>query len=166
MQASRAQMPDGHHFFTIETHQQQPWLASPDVVKVLGDVMRSVRADRPFETLAMVIMPDHLHCIWRLPANDPDFSYRWMRIKQGMAHRLANSIGHQALWRPRMASHALFDEDEIELHTHYIHFNPVKHGLVQHAADWPFSTFHRYVKEGVYDADWRIDVDRLPSVAE
>jgi putative transposase len=36
----------------------------------------------------------------------------------------------------------------------YVHFNPVKHGHVARVADWPYSTFHALVAEGIYPADW------------
>ena len=166
MQYRRAHIPGGSFFFTVVTHQRCPWLAEPDMVKTLGDVMRRVRTERPFETLAMVVMPDHLHCIWRLPPADADFSTRWLLIKQHMTHRLAGRIGVRTLWQPRFWEHALRDEADLETHTHYIHFNPVKHGLVQQVAQWPYSTFHRFVKSGVYLPDWGVGVEGLSSVRE
>ncbi len=95
MQYRRSNIPGGIYFFTVVTHQRAPWLREAWAVNALGDVMRLVRAQRPFETLAMVVMPDHLHCIWRLPGDDADFSTRWMLIKQGVVHRLRGRMGVQ-----------------------------------------------------------------------
>ncbi len=166
MQYRRFNTPGGSYFFTVVTHQRQPWLQMPQSVQTLGDVMRQVREQRPFENIAMVVMPDHVHCIWRLPPDDADFSTRWMLIKQGVVHRLRGRIGLQTLWQPRFWEHTLRDEHDIEQHTHYIHFNPVKHGHVQCVADWPHSTFHRYVKNGIYPADWGTAPGPLPGVRE
>ena len=101
MQYRRSDTPGGTFFFTVVTHERQPWLVEPWCVKTLGDVMRHVRAQGPFENLAMVLMPDHLHAIWRLPPDDADFSTRWMLIKQGVVHRLRGRMGGQALWQGR-----------------------------------------------------------------
>ena len=92
MQYRRAKTPGGSYFFTVVTHERHPWLADPDVARTLGEVMRRVRGERPFETLAMVLMPDHLHCIWRLPSDDADLSTRWLLIKQFMTHRLSGRM--------------------------------------------------------------------------
>jgi len=166
MQYRRSDTPGGTFFFTVVTHERQPWLVEPWCVKTLGDVMRHVRAQRPFENLAMVLMPDHLHAIWRLPPDDADFSTRWMLIKQGVVHRLRGRMGVQALWQGRFWEHTLRDERDVEQHMHYIHYNPVKHGHVQHVRDWPYSTFHRYVKNGVYPTDWGSAPGPLPGIRE
>jgi putative transposase len=166
MQYRRSDTPGGTFFFTVVTHERQPWLVEPWCVKTLGDVMRHVRAQRPFENLAMVLMPDHLHAIWRLPPDDADFSTRWMLIKQGVVHRLRGRMGVQALWQGRFWEHTLRDERDVEQHMHYIHYNPVKHGHVQHVRDWPHSTFHRYVKNGVYPTDWGSAPGPLPGIRE
>ena len=154
MQYRRARIPGGCYFFTVVTHQRYPWLAQPAAVQTLGEVMRRVRAQRPFETLAMVVMPDHLHCIWRLSFEDADFSTRWLLIKPFMTHRLSGRVGVKTLWQPRFWEHVLRDNNDLEKHTDYIHFNPVKHGLVAQVSQWPHSTFHRFVKRGIYPPDW------------
>ena len=168
MQYRRAKTPGGSYFFTVVTHERHPWLADPDVARTLGEVMRRVRGERPFETLAMVLMPDHLHCIWRLPSDDADFSTRWLLIKQFMTHRLSGRMNRRPLWQARFWEHCLRDDRDVAQHTDYIHFNPVKHGLVQQVSQWPYSTFHRHVKEGVYPLDWghAITAASLPSIGE
>ena len=166
MQYRRSNTPGGTYFFTVVTHQRQPWLGQPWALTTLGDVMRHVREQRPFENLAMVVMPDHLHAIWRLPPDDADFSTRWMLIKQGVVHRLKGRTGIPTLWQSRFWERTLRDARDVEQHVHYIHFNPVKHGNVQQVIDWPHSTFHRYVKNGVYPANWGSAPDALPGVRE
>ncbi len=59
-----------------------------------------------------------------------------------------------AIWQRRFWEHQIRDELDMERHVDYIHFNPVKHGLVAAASEWPYSTFNRFVRVGIYAADW------------
>lgn len=110
-----------------------------------------VREKSPCEILAWVLLPDHMHTIWRLPENDANFSERWRQIKRQSQYLLGN---HVKLWQNRFWEHLIRDECDFERHFDYIHFNPVKHGYVEQVIDWEFSTFHRYVKQGVYPINW------------
>lgn len=159
MRYRRSHVPGGTYFFTVVTHARRPWLYDPLAVRQLGQAFRQVKQERPFRTVGMVVMPDHFHTLWQLPPDDADYSTRWMRIKQVM-----NLLRDERLplWQPRFWEHTVQDENDLEQHLNYIHFNPVKHGWVQRARDWPHSSFHRYVKAGVYSADWGQGMD-LPS---
>ena len=111
-------------------------------------------------------MPNHLHCIWTLPNGDVDYSTRWAIIKNAVsrfagvwadpARTSASRIKYRdaAVWQRRFYEHEIRDERDFERHMDYVHFNPVRHGHAVSAAAWPYSTFHRYVREGVYAADW------------
>jgi putative transposase len=111
-------------------------------------------------------MPDHLHTIWTLPLDDSDFSARWKRIKAYFTHRLVAAgvpverrrNGEYALWQRRFWEHTIRNEIDFERHVDYVHFNPVKHKLVSRVGDWPYSSFHVYVRRGVLPADWAGDV--------
>ncbi|HYZ40629.1 MAG TPA: hypothetical protein VE687_08390, partial [Stellaceae bacterium] len=70
-----------------------------------------------------------------------------------------SSKGERGIWQRRYWEHALRDEDDFARHADYIHFNPVRHGLVGRAVDWPYSSFHRMVRRGIYPADWARAVD-------
>jgi putative transposase len=117
---------------------------------------------RPWRTEALVLLPEHLHAIWTLPDGDADFSGRWRGIKAGFVRELAkagialsrNAKGEADIWQRRFWEHSLRDEADFAAHCDYIHFNPVKHGHVARALDWPHSSFHRWVARGVYPADW------------
>ena len=108
-----------------------------------------------------------MHCIWTLPEGDTDYSTRWATIKRYVSSNSARTLHDAALaiesrqkkrestiWQRRFWEHQIRDEDDFERHMDYIHFNPVKHGYVQCASEWPHSTFHRYVRKGVYAKDW------------
>jgi putative transposase len=127
--------------------------------------MRSVSRmrPRPFGIDAIVILPDHLHCLWTLPPGDADYSVRWARIKQAFSRRIpwgerrrASRIAkrERGLWQRRCWEHSIADSDDLKHHVDYIHYNPVKHGHVDSVVDWPHSSFHRYVRMGVYPPDW------------
>ena len=165
MQYRRAFIPGASYFFTVVTEQRHPILASAEAVAVLRDAFRTVRKARPFELDAIVILPDHLHCIWTLPPNDADFSTRWRLIKTRFTKQCDHTLlgipnsarvkkREQAVWQHRYWEHLLRDENDYARHVEYIHYNPVKHGLVVSPIDWPNSSFHRHIKAGIYPPDW------------
>ena len=119
---------------------------------MLRSAFRSVRAARPFAIEAIVVLPDHWHCIWRLPEGDGDYSGRWREIKKFVTRRIDN--GQVPVWQPRFWEHCLRDETDWRHHVDYIHYNPVKHGLVSRVRDWPYSSFRLAVRKGWYDLDW------------
>jgi putative transposase len=46
------------------------------------------------------------------------------------------------------------DDKDYAAHMDYLHFNPVKHGFVEHVGDWPHSSFHKLVGNGIYPKNW------------
>jgi putative transposase len=109
------------------------------------------------------VLPDHFHCILELPQGDANFALRWSLIKQGFCksipkteHRseVRERRGERGVWQRRYWEHVIRDEADYRSHMDYIHLNPVKHGLVAQARDWPYSTFHRLVEKGIYPPDW------------
>ncbi|HEV8721971.1 MAG TPA: transposase [Candidatus Binatia bacterium] len=165
----RAYVPDGTYFFTVKTLERQPILTQEHYRLALREAIIDVRTKLPFQSLAWVLLPDHLHAIWKLPESDADFSMRWSLIKQHVtrqcADRAATVLVSQSRQRRREGTisqrrfweHLIRDETDLERHVDYIHYNPVKHGYVRRTADWPYSTFHRYVRDGVYPTDWGND---------
>ena len=114
----------------------------------------------------MVVLPDHLHTIWTLPEGDAEFSTRWRLIKSAFSRGLATdeqisqsraSKGERGIWQRRYWEHTIRDENDFARHVDYIHINPVKHRLVKRVRDWPYSSFRRMVKLGLYPEDWAGD---------
>jgi putative transposase len=149
----------------VVTEYRRPFLASKEAVALLRSAVRTVRAARPFEVNAMVVLPDHLHCIWTLPPGDADFATRWRLVKtwftkhcdpawRAAPGRVRAAKKEQALWQHRYWEHALRDENDFARHVENIHYNPVKHGLASAPISWPYSSFHRYVEAALYSADW------------
>lgn len=123
------------------------------------------RKKLPFKIDAWVILPDHMHCIWTMPDNDGDYSKRWSMIKRLSSkqcpqyHMVTHSKRQEnGIWQRRFWEHTIRDDNDYERHMDYVHYNPVKHGYVQQVKAWQFSSFHRLVKQGVYDPDWGSDV--------
>jgi putative transposase len=139
-----------------------------DNVDLLRRVFRKVRNRHPFAIDAIVVLPEHLHCIWTLPDGDSDYRKRWALIKAGFSRgipvgerRSESRVkrGERGIWQRRYWEHMIRDDRDLERHVDYIHWNPVKHGWVRRAGDWPHSSFHAYVRRGLYPADWACDPD-------
>jgi putative transposase len=162
----RAFVPGGTYFFTVKTSEHQPLLTQEPYRLALRQAIVEVRALLPFESIARILLPDHIHTVWTLPDGDANFSLRWSLIKQRVTRRFMDKsdlasvrISRQkrregTIWQRRFWEHLIRNDVDLERHVDYIHYNPVKHGYVSRVLDWPYSTFHRYVRRGVYPADW------------
>ncbi|GMR08466.1 MAG: transposase [Gammaproteobacteria bacterium] len=145
------------YFFTVVTKNRENILTTPKSIEILRKSFSSIKRDRPFIINAIVVLPDHLHCIWTLPKDDSDFSNRWKIIKGNYTrsiNRIAGRNNARSVWQPRFWEHRIRDENDYLNHVNYIHFNPVKHQYVENPADWLFSSFHAFVKEGYYEIGW------------
>jgi putative transposase len=165
MRYRRANAAGGTYFFTVNLNDRTSRLLVEQIDALRASV-RTVRARWPFEIVAWVVLPDHLHAIWTLPVGDADFSTRWMLIKSGFSRRIARgeSIsssraekGERGIWQRRYWEHQIRDEDDLQRHADYVHINPVKHGYVGRAADWPWSSIHREIRAGILRPDWAAD---------
>jgi putative transposase len=153
----RVFIPGGVFFFTVVTHERVPFFTTEERVEVLRGAFRKVRASHPFWIDAMVVLPDHIHCIWRLPEGDGDYSSRWREIKKAASKAIdtrTNQHHERPVWQRRFWEHAIRDQQDWRNHMDYIHYNPVKHGLVKRPIDWPWSSFRRAVARGWYEEDW------------
>ncbi len=119
---------------------------------------QETRAARPFDVIAAVVMPNHLHCIWTLPEGDADNARRWSQLKSAFSRRIPyeefvspSRIGRRerGIWQRRFWERYIVDENDLHAHIDYIHYSPVKHGFVTRAFDWPHSSFRRWVSEGL-----------------
>ncbi|MCB1735317.1 MAG: transposase [Gammaproteobacteria bacterium] len=150
----RAFQLGGIYFFTVVTHDRRPLFSDAHAIERLRNAFRYVKQRRPFDIDAMVILPDHLHCLWFLPTDDADYATRWQMIKTHFT-RAMNRAGEQGpYWQPRYWEHLIRDESDLTRHRDYIHYNPVKHGLVARPGDWTASSFARFVRDGLYPTNW------------
>jgi putative transposase len=157
----RARLGGGSYFFTLTLKDRRSDLLVRHVA-LLREALGRVRQRNPFDLLAAVVMPDHLHLLMQLPDGDSNYSARLRDFKALFVKSLraaGEPIGLDArggadIWQSRFWEHAIRDARDLAAHIDYIHFNPVKHGLVQRVVDWPYSSFHRFVSQGVLPVDW------------
>ncbi len=152
----------GCFFFTVNLAVRRLRLLTTHI-DLLREAFRDVRRRHPFNIDAIVVLPDHLHAVWTLPEDDANFALRWRLIKTIFSHglpageRISASRADKAergIWQRRYWEHTMRDEKDFARHVDYVHFNPVKHGHVKRVSDWPYSSFHRMVKLGIYPRDW------------
>ena len=156
----RAKVPGGTFFFTVTLADRRANTLTTHV-DLLRETFRVTQRQRPFTIEAIVILPDHLHTLWTLPPDDTNYAARWQAIKTRFTQQVA-ALGHlprhansePRLWQRRYWEHCICDETDWARHMDYIHFNPVKHGHGPRVADWPHSSFHRYVKRCDLPLDW------------
>ncbi|MBD3394402.1 MAG: transposase [Chitinivibrionales bacterium] len=163
----RHRVAGGTYFFTLVTHQRRSWLCDPAARAALHQAIVSTRANWPFRIDAWVLLPDHLHCVWTLPDGETGYAERWRLIKTGVSRRLyadrtilpsasRSRRRESMLWQRRFWEHTICDEQDLAAHYAYVHYNPVKHGLCDSPGAWPYTTFHRFVRQGLYPPDWGV----------
>ena len=166
-QYRRSYVPGGVFFLTLVTYRRIPLFSEVENISRLQKAIAKMRQEKPFDITAAVVLPDHLHFIWTLPPNDSDYSQRVSRLKvlftRSLREKSAFSVEISAsrrkhresdVWQRRFWEHTIRDEDDLHKHLDYIHYNPVKHGLVSCPHLWTYSSFDKWVKAGRYQLDW------------
>ncbi len=162
MRYRRSDVSGGTYFFTVNLTERKRTLLV-DFIDDLRAVMKKVKKSHSFHIDAMVDLPDHLHAMWTLPVGDADYPMRWSLIKAGFLRRILknerlNRVGlrkvNGAFGNDVIGSNLIRDERDYENHVEYIHYNPVKHGFVKQISEWPYSSFHRYVRNGKLQTTW------------
>ncbi|HEX3952611.1 MAG TPA: transposase [Stellaceae bacterium] len=160
-------VPGGSYFFTANLADRRQRLLVENI-DLLRTAFRYVRLRHSFTIDAIVVLPEHLHTIWTLPDGDGDFALRWQLIKAYFSRELpevervsASRTGkrERGIWQRRYWEHTIRDEDDYARHVDYLHYNPIKHGHVERMADWPYSSYHRLVRLGLYLPDGPIISD-------
>lgn len=144
--------------FTLK-NRQSDWLVR--YIDEIKQAIRYAKNQQPFDIIALCILPEHIHLIMALPPNESNFSHRVRLIKSAFCQQLAtklplakNARGEYNVWQRRFWEHTIRDEANLQRCVDYVHFNPVKHGLVTQVKDWPYSSFHRAVHDGHINANW------------
>ena len=179
MRYRRMKVEGASYFFTVVTGERRPLFREAEMVALLDAAIDRVRTRHPFEVVAQVVLPDHLHAIWQLPEGDADYSKRWRLIKEAFTKACAKRFGRidagetraargeLGLWQKRFWEHLIRDERDFAAHLDYIHLNPVHHGYISAPCDWPHSTFKTWVERGVYGEHWGSgEMPAMPDWAE
>jgi putative transposase len=153
----------GTYFFTVNLLHRKGNDLLVQHIQSLRQAVKEVKARHPFVIHGWVVLPEHFHCLIQLPPDDADYATRLRLIKVGFSKSLPKierrsavrvRRGERGIWQRRYWEHVIRDEADYRAHLDYIHYNPVKHGWVKQVKDWPYSTFHRWVEQGVYPLDW------------
>jgi putative transposase len=163
----RYYVPGGTYFFTLVTQDRAPFLCTDAAREILRAKFQASLIERPFGLVAIVLLPDHLHTMWSLPEGDMAYPARCAWIKKEFTKSWLAAGGTEkavsdskagsrprGVWQRRYWVHTIRDEEDFTQQFNHIHYNPVKHGLVKRSREWPYSTFHRYVREGIYPPNW------------
>ena len=158
----RALTAGGTYFFTVALANRKSRLLTENI-DILRHSYWRVQQNYPFETVAICVLPEHIHAIWTLPPDDSNYALRWQLIKryfsrhfQAASQRSESKIKHRdkGIWQLRYLEHQIRDDTDLQRRVDYIHYNPVKHGYVLNCIDWQFSSFHRFVKRGMLPENW------------
>ncbi len=128
----------GTYFFTVNLAERQNSDLLIANIELLREAFRVTKHQHPFIIDACVILPEHLHCIWRLIKTH--FSKNIT-----LDERISNSRKRKkerGVWQRRFWERLIRDEQGYQNHVDHIHYNPVKHGYVQQTIDWRYSSFH------------------------
>ncbi|MBI1337260.1 MAG: transposase [Phycisphaera sp.] len=158
----RNRVAGGTYFFTVNLLNRREGLLVENIDALRG-AMDRVMSAHPFHIDAMVVLPDHLHCVLTLPTGDDRYDTRWNQIKGLCSRSLPSDESRsrsrrkkceRGIWQRRYWEHTIRDEGDYAAHVDYIHYNPVKHGYVARPVDGPHSSIHRFIKLGILDAHW------------
>lgn len=155
------------YFFTVVTSRRRRLFADAAARRLLRQAFVDTRRRWAFDMFAVVVLPDHLHCIWMLPPEDDDFPKRWSHLKRRFTQQFLAAGGHEiqvsgnrrrhrerGVWQARYWEHLVRDEQELYAYRDDVHLNPVKHGYVERPTDWPWSSVHRHLSQGWLTPDW------------
>jgi putative transposase len=161
----RAYLKGGTYFFTVVTYKRIPVLKNDSEIHLFNDCLKATMHNYPFRIDAMVILPDHIHTIWTMPDEDDDFSIRWRLIKKRFSRQYLslNSVlvsesmvkkQEHGIWQRRFWEHLIRNDEDFNVHCDYIHYNPVKHGLVKSPDSWEHTSYHQFISKGLYSPNW------------
>ena len=142
--------PCGSYFFTVITYGRRQLFSLKENINSLINGIKQIQYQYPFSLEALVLLPDHLHALWTLPEGDVDYGKRWGLIKARFSKEIQKGLPQEevinpsrikrretTVWQRRFWEHAIRDEEDFQKHLDYIHYNPMKHGLVQRLRTGP-----------------------------
>ena len=152
----------GTYFITFTLRDRQSTL----LTKHIGEFRQAFRLTTHYHDLtlnAMVLLPVHIHMVITLPENDDNYSVIIASLKSQFSRQIKKTElisssrrnkRKRGIWQRRFWEHRIRDTLDYNNHIDYIHFNPVKHGYVNNPRDWPYSTLHQFITNGMYPYDW------------
>ena len=159
----------GVYFFTVVLQDRRnDWLVR--YIDEFRSAWRETALRYPWETIAVVVLPEHFHCVMKLPDDDFDYSRRLQLLKSVFSRKLPADCcapnpsqarkRESGIWQRRFWEHRIRDDGDLARHVAYTYYNPVKHGHVRRVGDWAYSSFHRDVQSGIFSPDWGGDLSK------
>ena len=153
----RFYLPDAIVFVTCVTKNRYPYLKSRKEVNLFFMTLAKVNEIKPFKLLAFVILPDHFHWLMKVDDSSENFSKIMHSIQRNSTLNYKRAHNNQTpikIWQRGFWDHMIRDENDLERHFDYIHWNPVKHGYIVKPEKWPYSTYGEWVGSGYYEYGW------------
>ena len=159
MNYRRLFIKNGLVFLTIVTNDRIPILTNN--INLLNQSYNNVIKYYKFNLVAYSILHEHIHCIIK-----PTIIEEYSKIIKSFKYSFTKNYNvglvnptYKRLWQNRFWEHTIRDENDLNTHLNYIHYNPVKHGYAKSVKDWKYSSFHDFVKNGLYNINWGSNTD-------
>lgn len=156
MNFRRYYVPNATVFITNVVHLREPIFRNPSHMELLRTVLREAKKFHPFDMTAYTFLPEHQHIMFK-PTGASNFSQIMQSFKTNFTKEYKAIIGISGpmkFWQKRFRDHIIRDDEDFRCHLDYIHYNPVKHGLVTKPEDWPHSSFSWWKAQGAYPNHW------------
>lgn len=170
MEYRRSHVPGGTYFFTLVTQNRNTIFSRTDNCLLFMDAIHYVQQNHPFNLVAYVLLPDHIHMLWTLPENDTRYSERLRLVKSYFSRKMVQKPviqntsrliqGEQEIWQRRFWEHTVLSEIDFTNRLDYIHYNTCKHGYSPEPSSWEFSSFKEFVQDGYYSPEWMVDIEK------
>lgn len=147
------------YFVTLDCFHHQPLLARPRLKQLLLHAIQDTKKQFGLHLGGYVILDDHAHLVF--VAATPDSEYQgamhFLQARFTRAWReLEQDVNDATFWEHSIKARVLADHDDLRAHLDYIHYDPVKHGLCEHAYDYLWSSLRARVDQGIYTEEWAV----------
>ena len=152
----RYYVPEAVVFVTQVVHRRIPVFRQPHFVDLLRRNLYETKRHHPFSMLAYCFLPDHFHLMLR-PTGASNFSAIMHSFKPNFTKDYKAHLGitgSMKFWQKGFWDHVIRSPEDLQRHFDYIHYNPVKHGLVAHPEDWSYSSYRIWQSRGFYPERW------------
>jgi putative transposase len=113
-------------------------------------------SDRDIVMIAACVLPDHFHMLINPKENNLSYLVKSFKLSFSKHFMYKHNLKNPRIWQYRFWDHIVRNKKDLNRHIDYIHYNPVKHGLVNDPFNWPHSSIGRFYKHGYYPRDWGI----------
>jgi len=152
----RYYVPEAIVFITQVVYRRIPVFGQEHIVELLRQNLVETKRHHPFVMLGYCLLPEHFHLMLR-PTGVSNFSAIMHSLKPNFTKDYKACLGvsgSMKFWQKGFWDHVIRDEDDFQRHLDYIHYNPVKHGLVQRPEDWSYSSYAIWQSRGTYPEQW------------